>query len=90
MEPQTDLTTNIPEPTKFCLVTLTTFNRGLNDKHYDDLSALCNCEAYDLGRAIEALRGIHNARCGNLVVDHRFIVDYQWYYIPRTLYSQDM
>jgi len=83
MEPQTETTINVPEPTKLCLVTLTTFNH-----EFDEINALCNCDAYDISRAIEALMGIHNARCGDHVVDHRFVVDYQRYYIPRTLYSQ--
>ena len=83
MEPQTETTLNVPEPTKLCLVTLTTFNH-----EFDELNALCSCDAYDIGRTIEVLKGIHNARCGDRVVDHRFVIDYERYYIPRTLYSQ--
>jgi len=83
MEPQTETMINVPEPTKLCLVTLTTFNR-----EFDELNALCNCDAYDISRAIEALNSIHKTRCGDRVVDHRFVIDYQRYYIPRTLYSQ--
>lgn len=83
MEPQTETMINVPEPTKLCLVTLTTFNH-----EFDELSALCNCNAYDIGCAIEALNGIHKARCGDHFVDRRFVIDYQRYYIPRTLYSQ--
>lgn len=84
MEPQTEMTSNIPEPMTVCVVTLTTFNCEL-----EELSALCSAnDAYNLGKTIETLKSIHALRCGNNAVDYRFVIDYQQFYLPHTLYSQ--
>lgn len=83
MEPQTEMTSNIPKPMTLCVVTLTTFNHA-----FEELSALCSLDAYNIGRTIETLKSIHALRCNDNPIDHRFVIDYQQFYVPHTLYSQ--